>query len=432
MKKACLTDATTHRSFLGFVGTNKVLILLAALLLFGGVDTFSQKKNVTKAKAKILTEPRDTKAAREAILPALEDSTTNKLASTWYVAGDVFWAIYDEQQKIEWKQKNAGDRALMGESLKKALECYIKADSLDRLPDKKGRVRPKYTQKIVDRTLSFQRAFPDAGAFYYQKKDYLKAIDMFEQYMRYPHIPFLKGRGLENDTLINVLKFNSGFSATQAKRLDIAAKFFEQIKDSVKSDEERAVIYANLSTSYESMKDTANMLRIYQLGATKFPKEQYYTKNLINYYIAKKKMGDALQWINKSLEQDEKSAVLWNLKGRILENDKNVEEAMKCYEKAIELDPELADALGSIGRIYYNNAVEELQRVNEIKDDKKYKVEKNKLKASFEKAKPYLEKAHKLEPNFKDYIVALRGIYYNIDNNAKYKEMEELYNKLFK
>jgi len=329
---------------------------------------------------------------------------------------------------------------LMGNALKKALECYMKADSLDRLPDNKGRVKPKFSSKIVDRTLSFKLAFPDAGAYYYNKKDYLNAIDMFEQYMRYPSIPYLKGRGLEKDTMINLLKFNSAISATFAKRMDIAAKYFEEVKDSVKSDDDRAMVYANLSAAYESMKDTTNMLRIYQLGARKFPREQYYTNNLINHYIARNSLPDALTWINSSLEQDSKSAALWNLKGRILEKEMDkstltdksdlLKGVLACYEKAIEIDPNFADALGSIGRIYYNKAVEELQKVNEIKDDKKYKAEKTKLKVSFEKARPYFEKALQQSPNDKDYVTALRGIYYNLDNDAKYKEMDELYRQL--
>lgn len=442
MKKACLSNATIWTSFRGLIGTNKVLILLMALLLVGGVDAFAQKKNVTKAKAKIVAEPRDTKAAKEAILLALEDSTTKNLASTWFWAGEVFYTIYNDQQSLAFSQPNAGDRALMGESLKKAVECYIKADSLDRLPDKKGRVKPKFSAKIVDRTLKFQKAFTDAGAYFYNKKEYLKAIDMFEQYMRYPHIPFLKGRGLEKDTLINTLKFNSAISAAYAKRMDIAARYFEELKDTIESEEDRKMIYANLSLAYEQLKDTANMLRIYQLGAKKYPREQApnYSRNLINHYILKNSLDEALVWINESLRLEENSAPLWNLKGRILdkelekypepERSEKLKEVMACYEKAIELDPNMADALGSIGRIFYNKAVEDLTKVNEIKDDKKYKAEKAKLKASFEKAKPYFEKAHKVEPTDKDYITALRGIYYNTGEDAKYKEMEELYNKI--
>ena len=463
MKKACLTAATTRTSILGFVGTNKVLILLMALLLIGGVDTYAQKKNVTKANAKYVSVPPDLKGAKEAILPALEDTTTNKLAKTWFLAGEIFYAIYEEQQKIIWgtqqgpgpgqgmgpgqgpgqgpRQPNSADRALMGESLKSALYYYSVADSLDRLPDKKGKVKPKYTQKIVDKALKFRLAFPEAGAYFYRQNQYMKAVDMFEQYIKYPKLPFLRGRGLENDSLITTLKYNSALSALQASRYDVAAKYFEEVKDSIKDEKERSYIYLNLSDVYSKMKDSTNMLRMYQLGARKFPKERFYTTNLINHYINKDAMGDALVWINTSLEQDGSSAVLWHLKGRIIEkeidsnpkspnNADKMKEVTACYEKAIELDPNMTEAYVNLGRIYYNVAVEELQKVNEIKDDKKYKVEKVKLKAIFEKPKPYFEKAYTLDPNNRECVIALRAIYYNTDNNAKYKEMDEKFNQI--
>lgn len=445
MKKACLTAATTRTSIVGFVGTNKVLILLMALLLIGGVDTYAQKKNVTKANAKLVSVPPDLKGAREAILPALEDTTTNKLAKTWFLAGEIFHAIYEEQQKIVFAtpkgQPSKADRELMGESLKKALQYYTIADSLDRFPDKKGKIKPKYTQRIVDKALRFRLAFPDAGGFYLNQKQYMKAVDMFEQYLNYTKLPFMRGRGLENDTLITTLKYNSALSALNANRYDVAAKYFEEVKDSIQDEKERSYIYLNLSEAYQKMKDTTNMLRMYQLGARKFPKERYYTSNLINHYINKEAMADALVWINSSLEQDGKSAVLWHLKGRIIEKeiDKNpktpenaekLKEVIACYEKAIEFDPNMVDPLINLGRIYYNTAVEELQKVNEIKDDKKYKAEKAKLKAVFEKPKPYFEKAYSLEPDNKECVMALRGIYYNTDNNAKYKEMDEKFNKM--
>jgi hypothetical protein len=85
----------------------------------------------------------------------------------------------------------------------------------------------------------------------------------------------------------------------------------------------------------------------------------------------------------------------------------------------------MADALGNIGRHYYNRAVEELDRVNAIKDDRVYRREKAKMKAVFEKPRPYFERAHAIDPEERDYIIALRGIYYNLQMNDKYDEMDK-------
>ena len=396
----------------------KIVFLLAALLMIGG-DAVAQKKNVSKAKAKILSEVPDTKAAKEAILPALKDSTTKNLADTWFVAGEVFNTIYTEQQKLAWTQKK-GDQALMGQSIKNAMNYYTVADSLDRLPNAKGKVKPKFGDKIVERVSSFQRGFTEAGSYYYEQKDYANALDMFEHYLKYPSISYLKDKGFEKDTLRTLITYYCGLSATQAGKTDVAASYYEQVKDSIDSE----WIYARLCDDYATLKDTDNMVRMYKLGASKFPAEQFYTRNLINYYINKNKMDEAMTWINEAIKTDDKSAVLWNVKGRILENDSVYDKAIECYEKALELDPKFADAMGNIGRIYYNRAVADLERVNAIRNDALYRKEKVKLREMFEKPRPYFEKAYEINPNERDYVIALRGIYYNLQINDKYEFMD--------
>jgi tetratricopeptide (TPR) repeat protein len=396
----------------------KIVFLLSALLLVGG-STFAQKKNVAKAKAKILAEVQDTKGAKEAILLALQDSTTDNLASTWFLAGDIFYAIYTEQQKIEWTQKK-GDKALMANSVESALNYYTVADSLDKLPNIKGKVAPKFHKQIVEKIKTMQRCFTEGGSYFYEQKDYKSALKFFDTYISYPKMPLMQGLGLEKDTMIPLITYYCGLCATQANLPVLAIKYYEQVKDSMDSK----WIYARLCDDYSQLKDTVNMIRMFKMGAQKFPEESYYVRSLINYYINKNKMDEALSWINQAIDQDPKGAVLWNVKGRILETQ-NLEEAKKCYQQSIDLDPTFAEALGNLGRIYYNKAVEELDRINAIRDDKKYKAEKAKLKSTFEIPLPYFEKAYQLNPNERDFVIALRGIYYNLGLNAKYEMMDK-------
>jgi tetratricopeptide (TPR) repeat protein len=230
----------------------------------------------------------------------------------------------------------------------------------------------------------------------------------------------MQGLGLEKDTLIPLITYYCGLCATQAEMPAEAVKYYEVVKDKMDSK----WIYARLCDDYSQLKDTVNMLRMFKLGAQKFPDESYYVRSLINYYINQNKMEEALTWINAAIDLDQKSAILWNVKGRILET-KNLEESKACYQKAIDMDPNFAEALGNLGRIYYNKAVEELDRINAIRDDKKYKIEKAKLKSTFEVPKPYFEKAYSINPNERDYVIALRGIYYNLGMDAKYQEMDK-------
>lgn len=51
---------------------------------------------------------------------------------------------------------------------------------------------------------------------------------------------------------------------------------------------------------------------------------------------------------------------------------------------------------------------------------KKLKVAKD----FFTKALPYFEKAHQMKPEESEFMIALRGIYYNLDMGDKLKEIE--------
>ncbi len=134
--------------------------------------------------------------------------------------------------------------------------------------------------------------------------------------------------------------------------------------------------------------------------------------------------------MNKAIEKKPNDAQLHDVLGRIYENKKDLPKARECFEKAIALDPNYVDAIGNLGRLIFNKAVEEQAAANDIADNKKYNAEIAKVKEVFKQAMPYFEKAHQLNPTEKSYIMALRGIYYNLNMNDKYdameKKMEEL------
>jgi tetratricopeptide (TPR) repeat protein len=398
----------------------KIIFLLSALLLVGGVAN-AQKKNLSKAKACFLGDPQDLRGAKDAIVPAMADSLTKKDASTWFYGGEIFSALYNDYLKQEFVSKKKDKGEQKATSIYSALQYYIVADSLDQQPNAKGKIPAKYRKQIVEKVKSIQKAFLEGGSFYYDQKDYKNALKFFDTYVSYPEIAFLKGQGLEKDTIRPSIIYYCGLCATQAEMPSVAVKYYEQIKD---DNVDSKWIYARLCEDYSNLKDTANMIRMYKLGVRKFPQENFYVRSLINYYITQSKLKDAMEFVNQALAQDSKTAILWNLKGRILEQD-SMEVAKTCYNKAIELDPEYADPIGNLGRIIYNKAVEELTRVNAIRDDKKYRAEKVKVRPMFEAALPYFEKAYALNPKESDYITGLVGIYYNLGMEAKYMEMNK-------
>lgn len=82
-----------------------------------------------------------------------------------------------------------------------------------------------------------------------------------------------------------------------------------------------------------------------------------------------------------------------------------------------------------MGRIYYNQGVSTLDKANSISDATQYKQEKAKAEELFRKALPFFEKARELKPDEKEFLIGLRGIYYNLNMNEKFDEIEAEMNK---
>ena len=101
----------------------------------------------------------------------------------------------------------------------------------------------------------------------------------------------------------------------------------------------------------------------------------------------------------------------------------------EAYNKAVELDPNSAANNFSMGRIYYNQGVSTLDKANSISDATQYKQEKAKAEELFRKALPFFEKARELKPDEKEFLIGLRGIYYNLNMNEKFDEIEAEMNK---
>ena len=100
---------------------------------------------------------------------------------------------------------------------------------------------------------------------------------------------------------------------------------------------------------------------------------------------------------------------------------------MNYYQKAIELNPEYADAHNNMAVIILDKDQAIIEKMNALgnssADNKKYDEYKAQRLDVYREALPHLEKAFKISPNV---FVAktMMNIYSAIDDTAKFKEMK--------
>ena len=405
-------------------------VLLTVALCVAASASFAQKKVVNEAQSIAKGSNADFGEARTLSKGALENPETKDDAKTWYVAG----FIEDQQFNTERAKQILGQQPnepVMYEALYGILPYFQKAYELDQLPNEKGKVKPKYTKDIKSILSANHVYLFNGGAYYFDKQEYKKAYDFFNQYVEISELPMFAGtQTAEKDSTFMTVQFYAAAAASLAKDSRLAIAALERAKNTPYRQYD---VYQYLCYEYgeaRTAQDSVMLEKTFEEGMQVFPDSAFFLNNLINTYIYSNRNEKALEMLNVAIQKNPNDANLYNVMGRVYETGlKDYANAEKNFQIALEKDPNLTDALSNIGRIYYNQGVNKLSEANMINDSKKYQEELGMAKDLFKKALPYYKKAHEAEPEKMDNMIALRGIYYNLNMGPELEAIEAEMNK---
>lgn len=405
-------------------------VLLTVALCVAASASFAQKKVVNEAQSIAKGSNADFGEARTLIKGALENPETKDDAKTWYVAG----FIEDQQFNAERAKQILGQQPnepVMYEALYGILPYFQKAYELDQLPNEKGKVKPKYTKDIKSILSANHVYLFNGGAYYFDKQEYKKAYDFFNQYVEISELPMFAGtQTAEKDSTFMTVQFYAAAAASLAKDSRLAIAALERAKNTPYRQYD---VYQYLCYEYgeaRTAQDSVMLEKTFEEGMQVFPDSAFFLNNLINTYIYSNRNEKALEMLNVAIQKNPNDANLYNVMGRVYETGlKDYANAEKNFQIALEKDPNLTDALSNIGRIYYNQGVNKLSEANMINDSKKYQEELSMAKDLFKKSLPYYKKAHEAEPEKMDNMIALRGIYYNLNMGPELEAIEAEMNK---
>jgi tetratricopeptide (TPR) repeat protein len=402
-------------------------IILSMFLVISVTSAFAQKANVSKAKNKALMENPDFAGARELIKPALTDPTTKDLAATWHVAGMIG---YKENETLTNKALlgQSVDADVKGKAIMESYDYFMKAYQLDQLPDVKGKVKPKFQKDIKAKIKDYytvQQNLVAYGAYLFEKKNYDETIKVFETYLGIPALPMMNNE-IKLDSNYYMIKYYAAIAATNAEQHDKAIALYEDLRN---DGYEELTVHQLLYEEYLKKKDTVNFVKVLKAGFEKFPQEAWFLQNLINYYIFTNQSQDALVYLNNAIEREPNIAQYYYVKGNLSESMGRLDEARAAFDKAIELDPKLADAYAGIGRLYYNRAVKLSDAANDIKDNKLYVAAKKNADGVFIESIPFFKKASELKPDEMEYKRTLRTLYYRLKMDKEFDALEKEMNQ---
>lgn len=351
----------------------------------------------------------------EEVVLFMKSPKSKETADTKEGPAEVF--VYDrvrvyiqEGVVTDWRETEPVHPNALGEaltSLKKAAEL-----------DDRGR----FEKPIKENLNRLNNLFLNKAILAYQEEDYAESYNLFASSIKVIEMPLMKD--LPADTAIY---FNTGLVASFAKMHKEALKYYNIAKD---MNYGGGNLYVLMKDQYVALNDSASAEKILQDGFRKYPSDNAIVIELINYYITSGKSQDALNYLNIAKELEPSNASLYFAEGFLYEKLDKGDKAIESYSKAIEVNPEYFDALYNLGAAWYNKAVKEFEKANEIMDNRAYNVARDAAMVTLAKAIPYMERAHKVNPTERTTMETLRTLYYRLQINDKLKEIEEKLEKL--
>ena len=350
------------------------MLVFALLQSFYG---FSQFKIVNQALKEINQKNPNTKLAQGYIKRAINDTLSSKYAKTWYSAGLIEYKVYDLERR-----KETPDYIKMYDAVYNGYYYFLKAAELDMFPNKKGIVDPQYINDIKKAIKEKETCLVEGGAYFWDMKMYNKAYKMCDTYTNIPETSLFKNAAFKPDTLYYKIMFCKGLASSKLRNPRQTIAIYESLKGSNYREND---VYQYITYEYKNMKDMQNFEISLIEGANKYPGEEYFVNTLTDYYLKRDKYDEALEFINRSLAANN-CPEYYNIKGRLLEYKNREDEATMCYNFAIEGDSLYFEALGNAGRIYYNKAVDIMDKAYNLNDRDYDGVMNNKVRPLYKKS----------------------------------------------
>lgn len=399
----------------------KVLFTVA---LFFTACAVSAQENVVKEAKSAKSNPEE---AAKIIEPALVDPSTANDPETWKLAGDFQKSIYDEENMKLYIPGGQADTTRLYNSLAKMFEYYMKCDEVEQAKVKSGELKkPKLRKKLAKALIAVRPQLTNAGIEAFNTNNYENALKYFGLYVDAPQEPIFEGENeLKNDTLVPLFANYAAMAASFVKDNAAVIKY-GNIGKNHKEEGYRSLMFMAETYGKSETPDSVQWLATIKEGVEKFPSQEYFIGNLMDYYIQKGKVDEGLAQINEIIANNPSPYFMY-VKGVLQYEKKDYDGAIATFNEVIAKNGDfVAESYSKIGDCYFfqGQSIEE-ENLKTSMDDPKYAEGEAKVKDFYSKAQPFYEKARELAPDNKQlWGQFLLRIYWKL-NKAEYEALEK-------
>lgn len=266
----------------------------------------------------------------------------------------------------------------------------------------------------------------NSALVYYFAKDYDNSIKLYEELLAINYTGITTVFVATNKETKEDVVFGDKKSMDLQVKLGLAENPREEKKDS-----RREMIFKNLAQNYSDKGNNEKAMEIIAKGRTEFPSSYSLLIDEANLYY---KAGDNAKFkerLEEAIRLNPTEPTLYYNVGVMNMDQKNIDEAIKNFEKAIELKPDYADAYNNIGAAIIEKAAPIIDQMNKsLADFKKYDKLQVQQFEIYKQALPYYEKAYGFNPKSINIVQTLMGLYENLEMTDKLDKIKVVYETL--
>ena len=401
-------------------------VLFTVALLAGAFAASAQVSVVKEVKAM----KKDPAAAAKVLEAALTNPETANDPNTWQLAGDLQKAIYDEENMKMYLPGGQADMPKMYNAMLKMFDYYLKCDEVELAGVANGTVKKaKLRKKNQETLLKVRPNLANGGVEAFNVNDYESAQKYFGLFVDVVENPMFADQAavLKADTLNSLYANYATMAAGLRDPKDVASVIkYGNIGKENPSEGWRALMFMAEVYGDKEQGDSIKWLETIKEGAQRFPEQDFFVGNIMDYYLQRGMVDEGLAQIDQLIAANEKPYFLY-VKGVLLYEKKDYAGAQAALDKVIAAGGDLAaEAYAKKGDCYFFPAQKIVEENSALSiDDPKYNANEAKIKEAYEQAKPFYEKAKELEPdNQQIWGQMLLRIYWTL-NKAEYDALEK-------
>ena len=388
----------------------RITITIGCILL--SVVCVAQRRQIGDART-ILKSGKNLDKAEKLMTDLLKDSANLENPRIYDVWLEAVEKQYGQLNEKMYKKEKI-DTVQLFTLTKRMFTIAERLDSLDMLPDKKGKVNLQYRKANSEKLMTYRPNLFFGGAYYVRKSEFDKAFDLFETYIDCSQQPLFEAQDLMNtDTRMGEAAYWASYSGYRMNDPVKTLRYIELARrDTAKL--ESTLLYA--AEAWRMLNDETQYQTILWEGFRLNPHSSYFFPRLIDSYTARGNYEQGLAVANEALKSDSLNQLFLFAKSTMQLNLGQYADCLMTSEQLINMNCEMADA-------YYNAGTACLNII--LKMDSR--MHKKQIKRMYQRALPYMEAYRRLAPQEKDrWAPALYRIYFNLNMGKQFDEIDKL------